>query len=193
MKKTERICGLIAIIGLIFKLIHFPLGSILFTLSLSVLAILYCYLSFAYFNDIALKEVLKKESYKNITPLTLIGLIGFGSCTSCVVVGILFYLQFWGSSFIYLNTGLFGLLIILITTIIKYVKTKSIFYVRIIKKTVIFGCIGFILTITPPIIIFGVIHRDNPGYVEAVKRAWENPNNKELWDEAERQKHFGHH
>ena len=104
MKKLEIILGLIALIGILLKLLLIPGGGILLTLSLSMLAMCY-YLSFAFLNGIPLIEIFKKKSYENITPLKMIGVVGFGFALSAIAIGILFSLQFWPGARIQLQSG----------------------------------------------------------------------------------------
>ena len=72
----------------------------------------------------------------------------------------------------------------------RYFITKSKFYFRVFYRIFIYGSISIFLLDRPHIKIFGFFNRDNPEYVKAVKNAWEHPDNKELWDEVERQKHL---
>jgi hypothetical protein len=52
MKKAEIILGAIALTALVLNLLFAPSGSIITVLSLSILSVLYMYLSFALFNGI---------------------------------------------------------------------------------------------------------------------------------------------
>ncbi|HKR04707.1 MAG TPA: hypothetical protein VJY62_08715, partial [Bacteroidia bacterium] len=92
MKKAEKILGSIAFMGLILKLSLIPGGGILISLSLLTLAFLY-YFSFAFLNDIPLKNIFKKESYNGISPLKMIGTAGIGIALAQCTLGLLFKIQ----------------------------------------------------------------------------------------------------
>jgi hypothetical protein len=74
--------------------------------------------------------------------------------------------------------------------VIKYSKNKSSYYTRIFKRTAIFGGLGLILMLTPKTSWIELKYRNQPEYVDALKKAMADPDNKELWDnvETERQK-----
>ena len=63
MKKIEIILGITAICGVIIKFIF--MRSELMTLAFLMLAMLYSNFGFALFNDIRLRDIFKKASYKD--------------------------------------------------------------------------------------------------------------------------------
>ncbi len=64
MKRTELILAIIAIIGIILKILHLPGATMLLTLSFTFLSILYYIFSFALFNNLELKNIFKKKPTK---------------------------------------------------------------------------------------------------------------------------------
>lgn len=190
MKKAEIIIATLSIISLGLNLLFIPGGDVLFVLTLSSLSVLYMYLSFALFNNIRLRLVFKKDSYKGISSMRIIGAVATGFALSATIIGLQFKFQLWpGASFI-LVTGLVGLLIATIVGLIKYSKNKSEYYIGIFKRVVVFGVIGLILMLTPKTTWIEIKYRNHPEFVNTLKKAMVEPGNKELWDnvEVEREK-----
>lgn len=188
MKKAEIIIGTISIIALGLNLLLVPGSGILTVLSLSSLTMIYFYLSFALFNDIRLRKIFKKESYKGISTLRIVGAIGAGLALSITIVGLMFKFQSWPGASFNLGIGLVGLLIVTIIGLIKYSKNKSDYYTRIFKRTAVFGGLGLILMLIPKASWIELKYRNHPDYVKALKNAMDNPDNKELWDKVEEER-----
>lgn len=190
MKKTEIIIATLSIIALGLNLLLIPGGGVLTVLTLSLLSMIYLYLSFALFNDIRLRNIFKKESYKELSTSRIVGAIGTGIALSATTIGLMFKFQSWPGADLNLGAGLLGLIIVTIIGIVKYRKCKSDYYIRIIKRTAIFGGIGLILMLTPKVSWIEFKYRNHPEYVDALKKAMADPENKSLWTnvEVERQK-----
>ena len=175
MKKTEIILGAIAIIALTIQLLNLPGGGILTVLTLSTVSTMYMFLSFALFNDIRLRKIFKKDSYKGISTTRILGAILTGLALSITTIGLLFKFQSWPWASFPLRFGLFGLLIGLIVGLIKYQRTKSDYYTKIFKRIAIYGGLGLILMILPRETWSEIRNRNHPEYIEAVKKAWAHP------------------
>lgn len=144
MKKAEIILGAIALTSLALNLLLVPGGVVLTVLSLSTLSVFYMYLSFALFNDIQIRRIFKKDSYKGISTMRIVGAILTGLALSMTIVGLLFKFQSWPGATMNLGLGLVGLLIALIVGTVKYSKTKSDYYTKIIKRIAVYGGLGLI-------------------------------------------------
>ena len=120
MKKAEIILGAIALTALALNLLLVPGGGVLTVLSLSTLSVLYMYLSFAIFNGIRLRQIFKKDSYKGISKMRIVGAILTGLALSMTTIGLLFKFQSWPGATMNLAIGLLGLAIALIVGSIKY-------------------------------------------------------------------------
>lgn len=167
MKKAEKIIGVIALLALVMKFLLIPGSGLLTVVSLMTLSCIYCFLAFALFNDIRLRQIFKKDSYQGITPKKMIGVIGLGFALSEIVIGILFKFQSWIGSTTYLTVGLIFTLIILIVALIAYSKNKSSsFYKGIFARIIIVGGVGLITLLTPNDYLMKVLHRDNPELLE---------------------------
>jgi hypothetical protein len=190
MKKTEIILATLSIIALGLNLLLIPGGGVLTVLTLSALSMIYFYFGFALFNDIRLRIIFKKDSYKEISSLKILGAVGAGLALSMTTIGLMFKFQSWPGADINLGAGLFGLLIVTIVGLIKYSKNKSGYYTKIFKRAAIFGGLGLLLMLAPKTNWIELKYRNHPEYVDALKKAMAAPDKKELWNnvEIERQK-----
>lgn len=180
MLKLEKILGIIVVIGLVLKFTLIPGGGILLTLSLMTLACLYYPLGFALLNRIGFKQIFKKESYKGLSALRIIGAIGAGMAFSAICVGILFKLQLWAGANINLIAGLATLLIVLTIALIKYLKAKGEFYIGILKRISIIGTLGLLFICISDLTITKIQFRNHPDYIKAYERHIDNPQDEEL-------------
>jgi hypothetical protein len=190
MKKTELIVATLSILALALNLLLIPGGGVLTVLTLSTLSMLYFCLGFALFNAIGWSEISNEHGYKGISKLRIVGAIGAGFALSTTTVGLMFKFQSWPGADFNLIVGLVGLLIVVIIGLIKYAKNKSDYYTGIFKRAAVFGGLGLVLLLTPKASWMELKYRKHPAYVEAMKKAMIDPENKELWDkvEVERQK-----
>ena len=180
MKKFELIVGLIAILGIVLKLLHIPGSGVLTALTLSTLSMFYYVFSFALFNGIRIRDIFKKASYKDTNAKRIIGAIGLGFALSAITIGGLFKLQFWPGATIQLMAGLVTTGLILLIAVIFYFRSKADYYKGVFKRIAIYGGLGFILYITPTATIVDIYYGDNPDYAEFYKKVLADPENIEL-------------
>ena len=145
MKKFELIVGLTAILGVLLRIFHIPGGSILTMLSFTTLSAFYFLFSFALFNDIKLRDIFKKESYKDTSVKRIIGAIVLGFGLSPIILGGLFKLLSFAGANIQLLIGLLTTGIVLVIAIIFYFRSKADYYKRIFIRIAIYGGLGLIL------------------------------------------------
>jgi len=179
MKKLELIFGMLIIISLTLKFLLIPGGG---TLSLSWLglAILYYPLGFLFFNQIRLKYMFKKDSYKGISALRIIGAIGFGMGLSTICIGILYKLQHWPLANQFLIIGLVVTFIIIVITVIKYLKTKDSYYLRMINRFIIIGGFGLFLVNVSYMTMTKFLFRNHPDYIKVYEEYIKDPQNEIL-------------
>ncbi len=127
------------------NLLSIPRSGIFATLTLSSLSLIYCYFGFALFNNIPLRQIFNKQSYKDTSTLRIFGAIVTGLVLSLTLIGILFKLQSWAHASYNLGAGLVGLLIVTVVGLIKYQNSKTDYYVKIFIRIAIFGGIGLIV------------------------------------------------
>jgi len=180
MIKLEKILGVIALIGLILKLTLVTGGGTLLSLSLLTLACLYYPLGFALFNQIGFKKIFKKDSYKGLSALRIIGAIVAGMAISPICVGILFKIQNWTGADINLMAGLISTLIVMVVALFKYFKAKGEFYIGILKRIAIIGSLGLIFVCLSNLTIAKVRFRNHPDYIKAYEMYLDNPQDEQL-------------
>lgn len=189
MKKTEKILGLIFFLALILRLLNVPGNSFLATISALLLAYVYCFLSFVLFNDIPLKRIFKKESYKGLTAWRIIGTIWFGFALSALVVGILFKLLHLPEAEINIIFGLIASAIVFLIAGIRFFQTKKDFYKRIVLRFLLVGGLGLLILNTNEMTVIKIQYRNYPGYIEAYENYLKDPDNKELWFKLETERY----
>ncbi len=188
MKKAELISGAVALISIVLSSLLIPLSDVLLVLSFTLLAVIYGYLSFALFNNIPLKRIFKKSSYKGISAMRIVGAILTGLALSSTLVGILFTMMSFPGAFPNLVLGIVGLTIALIVGLVKYSKSKSEYYTNIFKRITLIGSIGLILLILPSGLWQDLKYRDYPALLEAMKEARAHPENPDLWEKVQEER-----
>ena len=188
MKKAEIILGISSIVALIMNLLLIPFGGFLTVLMLSSLSMIYFYLSFALFNNIRFRNISKKDSYKEVSKMRIIGAIATGIALTFLILGILFKAQSWPGARMYLGVGIFGMIVIFIVGAIKFSANKSSYYTKIFKRLAIFGILSLILFFLPGDAWMELKYRNHPAYIDAVKKAKADPGNQELWKKVEEER-----
>ncbi len=112
--------------------------------------------------------------------MRILGAVGARLALSMTTIGLMFKFQSWPGADFNLGAGLVGLLIVTIIGVIKYSKNKSKYYIRIFLRAAIFGGLGLILMLTPKTSWVELKYRNHPEYVDALKKAMADPDNKEL-------------
>ncbi len=181
MRKSERIIGGIVIALMIIRLFIYStiLDKIIVILTM-LLSLVYFGLSFTLLNNIRLREVFKKESYKGISALKIIGTIGTGIILSMICIYCLFKFMRWPMANSGLIISLISLTIPIIITAIKALLSKSKFYSKFLIRLLIFGVIGTTFYFIPTVQILEMKNRHFPEYIDAEKKLMQNPQNKEL-------------
>lgn len=180
MKSTEKILGLTFFAGLIMKFTLLPGAGVLITVSILSIAIMYYFLGFALFNQIPLRAIFKKDSYKGKSPLRIIGAIGTGIGISLICNGILFKLQDWPAGLSSLGIGIVFTSIVLVIATVKFFKTRSNYYVLIFKRIAVIGILGLVLFLTPALAIVKFQFRNHPDYIKVYEQYNNNPQDEML-------------
>lgn len=187
MKKAEIILALIALIAFVLNLLQIPGGTALTTIALSTLSIFYMYLSFAFFNGIKLRHILKKDAYEGISKLRIIGSVLTGFVLAITITSILFSIMYWAGAKMLLKQALLGLLLIMVILVVKYQNKKIPFYSILLKRIGLYGGISFILFLLPEDTWLEVHFRNYPDYVQAVKAANMQPEDQLLQEQVEKE------
>jgi hypothetical protein len=180
MKKAEIIIAILCIVAIVMNLLLVPGATIITVLSLSMFSCFYMYFSFALFNGIRLRNITKKESYKDISKPRIIGAVGAGLALALTIIGIMCILQSYPGASFNLGEGLVALSIVSVVGLARYIKTRSSYYIGISKRIVIIGMLGLTLFYLPRTTIIDFKYRNHPGFRDAVKNVIANPGNEEL-------------
>ena len=145
MKIFEIILSVTFLIGLLFKIMHWPGGSAIVVFSLTILTYFYFIFSFAVFNSIKLTKLFKKESYHGISSFKIIMAILLGWSLSILVSGMMYELQNWENQINLLLLGLAHSVIILAIHLIFYKAKDKKFWLVIFMRSVIIIAIGLFI------------------------------------------------
>ena len=185
MKKLELLLGVIFLFGLLLFIFNIPGATIGIVLSTLTISMIYCYFGFALFNNIRLRKIFKKESYKGISTLKIIFSVLTGLAISALVIGIMFKIQRYPGATVTIWTGLIGTFIALGLSLIKIENTNSEPYRNIVKRSIIWLIPALILILVPDKSIISFKYRDQPQVLKAFEKAWADPTNMELWNEVD--------
>lgn len=191
MTWIEKLLGALIIIVMITRLIFpFAYSSIVITLLMLILSMLYFWFGFAILNNIRFRHIFKNKFYKDISVLRILGTIVTGFVLSLVIIYALFKFQRWPYGNIGLRISLCGLLIIAIVVFMKYLSSKHQFYSNFLIRLFLIGILATSLYFVSSETLLELQHRDYPEYVEAEKNLMKDPQNRELLQKAneERQK-----
>lgn len=139
MKWTERIAWGAALIGLVFRVLHWPFGGFLTVLGFSTAAVVYFPLGWLLFGGASRKD--------QLLPLSVIT----GLVLSLTVIGMLFKLQFWPGAEFNLMMGLGGCVAVLVALFgIHSRRPLAEHYFNALRyRLVVIGLIGFCLYWVP--------------------------------------------
>jgi hypothetical protein len=144
MKTFEKVFGILFAVAFLMCIFSIPGYAILTSFSLTILAFFYYIFSFAFFNNIKIKNIFSKEAYRGISALRIIDSIIFGWALSAICCGIQFKMLEWQGGGFMLIVGLIATIIIAIIALIKFFKFKSGFYKPILLRIAIIGCFGLL-------------------------------------------------
>ena len=142
MKKLELILIAGAVVGLLLALLNVPHHTVIVSLFLAPLGILYMYLGFAFFNDIPFGKIFKAESYRGIGPWRIATAIGAGLGMSQLTIGFVFAIGNYPMTRSFLSYGIVLTSLMLLLALIRNRKEKHQFYRNIALRCAIFIVIG---------------------------------------------------
>ncbi|MFA6201440.1 MAG: hypothetical protein WC679_13645 [Bacteroidales bacterium] len=180
MKKPEIILVVITLIALFMKYLLIPWGSSITSVTMILLSLFYFPFGFAFLNKIPLRKIFKKDAYKGITTMRMIGSIGVGMSLSAIYIGILFKLNSWPGANHDLIVGLATLVIILVIALFRKAKLKEANYFFMFSRIVILSILGIIFLISPNLPIERIRYGNHPAYIKALENYLNHPDNPEL-------------
>ena len=193
MKKAELFLVILSVITIVLRLFHFNNSGVLTVIFFSLLSLFYFYFSFAFFNDLGFRQMLKKVSFEGIPLSRIVGAVGTGLALSVAIIGILFKLQSYPGADAQLIIGAVTLGVVALVAAFKYRKSSESYYSIILKRVIVIGGFTIFLIVIPAKNWLGFQYPNNPEYVEALLKAQADPKNESLWDEVdvEREKMYG--
>ncbi len=178
MKIAEKTLIVLALIGLILNLVSNT--GVIFILAMSSLAVLYFYTSFALFNDVPLKGILKKASYESTNKKRVSLSFAAGIGLSMICIGTLFKLMLWPTWEVQLMGGLLVLAVVGAISTFFYLRSKAAFYTALYTRLALFGLVAVILYFIPGEALVDVYFRNETEEYRALhKRLLENPNDED--------------
>jgi len=168
--RTEKALTIVFLIGLSFKLLHWPGAGPLIVISLSTIAMLYFPAAFYFFCD----KVIKRQNLA----LSIVS----GLFLSLIPVGILFKIMYWPGGQVYLLIGIVTAPIIL--AIIFFLKSKTVddlktYYRNMFLRTSILTALTIIFYLTSTSTLLKVQYWDDPELARLKTLHYTNPDNEE--------------
>jgi len=142
-----------------------------------------------------LRRILKKESYRQATPLRIMGGIATGYALSVTINGVLFSYMLWSGARVVLLSGLAAWVVVFLTAIIKGIITPSSYYRPVLKRLFLWGSAAIFFLFMPEMMWIKIQYRKHPAYIRAMEAARSDPDNKALWKKvaAEKEKMYNLH
>jgi len=162
MKRFEITIAILSIIALVLNVLCISGTNILMFILLMTYALLYCLFSFEILDNIPFSEILRKGYFLQNRNRRKRIVTFMGYALSVIICGTLFKFLSLPGAGIMLFVGLCCLPIIAILAIVKYVKTRSQFYVGILKRIAIIGGVGLFLFFLPSSTLKDIKYRNHP-------------------------------
>jgi hypothetical protein len=169
--RSEKVAAAVFLVGVLFKLMHWPGAGPLIVVSLSIIAVFYFPLAFYFFCD-------KKIKHQNL-PLSIVS----GFFLSLIPIGIAFKLQYWPGAQVYTMLGMItSPIILLVTYFLKKRSSEelSVYYENMIKRTSILMVLTTILYFTPASTLIKIQHWDDPELARIKIQYFAHPDNEEF-------------
>lgn len=171
MRTAEKTIIIITIIGILFRIMHWPGGGPLLVFALSALACFYMFLSWGVMRD--------RETKKGKLPVTIP--IGFGLSMACI--GIMFKLQLWPGGYDNLIISVIILLVACIGCIYGYSRSKDIdkgmegYYKAVLKRVVPFLMLASAMLLIPNSSIIRFYYGDDEERTRLLIQYYDDPEN----------------
>lgn len=185
MKIVEAILSALVIIGITFKVLHYPGAGPILVLSLSLLSLTYFVLGFFIFSNLSFAELGKVGTFKKISTFRMVGAAGTGLALSMGSIAVLFKLQSYPGATPQMMIGAFSLGVVLLISGVKWLRTKDSFYSNILKRVVLYFSVLVFLLMIPNQTWLAWQYPNNPEYVNALMKAQADPGNELLWEAVE--------
>lgn len=179
MRRAEKICAMLGLIGMAMIALNIAGGGFTALIAVSVLAVVY-YFSPLLLNGIRLRNIFKKDAFKEVPAVAFIAAFfaGMGLCS--VLLGSLFKLQLWPH-----GTGLIGvgLLLIAVSSAACYGISQRYqigLFAHLIRRAAPVAAIGMLFYLTPTDTLIDIRYR-NAEEAASAKETYQNRSNERPW------------
>jgi len=168
--KTEKTLSIIFLVGLIFKLLHWPGAGEILVISLSTIVMLYFPAAFYFFCD----KVIKRQNLA----LSIVS----GLFLSLIPLGILFKIMYWPGGQLYLLIGTVSAPIIL--TVIYFLKSKTTenlatYYNNMFSRTIVLTVLTITFYLIPTATLLNIQYWDDQELARLKTLHYTHPDNEE--------------
>lgn len=177
MKKAEISLILIILVLLTLALLNVPGMGLLMALFCPLLSILYFWFGFALFNDIPLKHIFKRKSYTDIPARNIILSVLMGIFISLIPIGILFKIQFWPGTSVFLKVGAYSAFMLCMVIQGFLFREKSQTLINVLKRGLAYGLVGYGFFLMTNNQLIDIIYHKHPDYAEVYKQHIVDRNN----------------
>jgi hypothetical protein len=172
MKKTEIILIALYLLSIVLKFIPAPLSNILFILVSSILATIYMMVGTPVLNNLTIKKTIEPQA---LQASQVISAMITSSAISVTLIGIMFYIQRWPGSTLFIFLGVFSLLIgIVISFFIIRNKFPTLFK-NILIRSFIFGTLGLLCFFISTRQLVSIQYRNQPQIRDAYFDVFDHP------------------
>lgn len=183
--RSEIIFGLLAAIGLVMMMTATPGGSENLAAGMTLLALTYCPFGIFHFNGIGFRKLFRGQGFQGVSFLGKVASFGIGSILSILIIGSLFKLLILPGAEEMLIIGLAGGTIAVIITLAAFLIKKSTLRGRLLGRSFVWILLAGAAYSTSGMTIIKAQYRDFPELIDAYEEAYENPDDQELWIQAE--------
>lgn len=167
MKLAERVAWGMALLGILFRILHWPMAGLLTVIGISAAAVLYFPLGWA-----LLGRPTRKDQLVPLSVLT-------GLVLSALSIGMLFKVQLWPRQMadLYLVMGLVGAVAVMAAILTLHSRNPGIeqYFQGLRRRLLLIGIPALVLYLTPVDAWVQVIHRDDPDRAALLIRLQEDP------------------
>ena len=177
MKRIELTLTIACIISVILNFTLIQKDFVMY--AMLSLALFYLIFGFAVFNNVQLRHLFRKDSYREIRKLKILGAVATGITLFLAIFAIFTFII--DLFFVALLTiALLPLTIISIIGGLRYITNKSNYCMQILKRTVVFVslCLAFLFTSQSAWV--SIKYRNHPEYLEVLKEIQTSPHDMEL-------------
>lgn len=175
MRILEKGLVLLAVIGIALRLMLMHGSMLLLTMSAVGLALVYIFFSFALFNGIRFRDLIKRTSYIGVSATHIIGAILTGFTLAHACVALLFCLNLWPGAKVLLLMAIIPQMAILVLSMIKSRGAHREFYRRILTRAATILGLCIVLFLLPQKTLIKVLFRNKPALIDAVNQTIDNP------------------